>query len=155
MLSSPITSTDSPFYQQSFVSRNVRKLSHQNWVSLRKTISDTARSDGSRIVQIQNSCIKCKTRRWMLLSPQEPLLLLHSHSKPYTANGSRATGMGMRKLHLPLDSETVGSPPSPLLCSFMLIQKYLAGQAYWYFCNCISGINFLLLRVMRTRQQQN
>lgn len=41
------------------------------------------------------------------------------------------------------------------LYSLMLIQKYLAGQAYWYFCNCISGINFLLLRVMRTRQQQN
>lgn len=41
------------------------------------------------------------------------------------------------------------------LRSLMLMQKYLAGQAYWYFCNCISGINFLLLRVMRTRQQQN
>jgi len=41
------------------------------------------------------------------------------------------------------------------LRSLMPTQKYLAGQAYWYFCNCISEINFLLLRVMRTRQQQN
>lgn len=34
----------------------------------------------------------------MLLSPQEPLLLLHSHSKFYMANSSEATGVGMRKI---------------------------------------------------------
>ena len=74
---------------------------------------------GEGLVQTQNLCIKCKTRRWMLLLPQEPLLLLHSHSKPYTANDSRAMGVGMRKLHLSLDFETAARPqsrPSAVSC---------------------------------------
>lgn len=71
--------------------------------------------DPAGFVQMQNLCIKCKTRRLILLLPQKPvlLLLLQSHSNSYTANSCGAMGASMRKLHLSLDFETVGSPPSP------------------------------------------
>lgn len=78
-------------------------------------ISDIAHFDGSRTCSNQNLCIKCKTRRWMLLSPHESLLLLHSHSKSYMANSSEATGVGMRKI-TSFSGLCAPSPPSAVSC---------------------------------------
>lgn len=77
-------------------------------------------------------------------APAQSLQILHGKQQ-------QSHGSGYEKNYIFLWTLCSITP----LCSLMLIQKYLAGQAYWYFCNCISGINFLLLRVMRTRQQQN
>ena len=86
------------------------------------------------LIQIQDLCIKCKTRRLIFLSLSEPLQLLQSHSRSHMVNGSGATGAAMEKITSLSEFWDTGEPSISSLHSRLLIGKYLARQAYWYLC---------------------
>lgn len=111
MVSIPVISSTAPFHQQSLVLQNIRKLSNQNWISLRKIISDAE----AGLVQIQNLCIICKTRRLILLSFPNPRCSSRSHVMISRGEWQQSHRSGYNKNHIFLwilrQRGALGQPP--------------------------------------------